>query len=77
MAGNENKELDLPFELNHAEKLSALWIKIKTELEARLATARMKNDNPNLTEAQTAALRGRIQCLKSILGLGDEPEPLG
>lgn len=76
MAGNEHKELDLPFELSTAEKHSALWIKIKTELEARLETARIKNDNETLPERETAALRGRIKCLKSILGLGDEPEPL-
>lgn len=76
MSNNDNKELELPFELNNAERISPLWIKISTELEKKLAGLRIKNDNETLTERETAALRGQIKSLKVILGLGDEPPPL-
>jgi hypothetical protein len=72
---NENRELDMPFELNAAERMSPLWIKLSTEMEKRLNTLRSKNDNPNLSEAQTAAIRGTIRCYKTILGFGDEMPP--
>ncbi len=75
MSNAENKELDLPFVLTEGERISPLWIKISTELEKKLVSLRIKNDNPNLSERDTAALRGQIQSHKSIIGLGDELPP--
>lgn len=76
MSNEENKELDLPFELNLAERISPLWIKISTQLEKRLAELRTKNDNETLSEGETAALRGQIKFCKAVIGLGNEPPPL-
>ena len=76
MRTDENTELDLPFELTYAERISPLWIKISTELEKKLAALRIKNDNETLSERETAALRGQIKSYKSFLGLGNEMPPL-
>lgn len=60
--------------LNAAEAQSPLWVKIKAHLEARLDSARLKNDG-DLDEVETAKLRGRITELKSFLAL-DKPPPI-
>jgi hypothetical protein len=62
------------FALTANDKANPLWARIKAHLQDRLADARVRNDNPSLTmtEAQTAALRGHIACLKQIIALGDE-----
>lgn len=75
MSNQENKELDLPFVMTDGERISPLWIKVSTEIEKRLTTLRVKNDNPNLSERETAALRGSIRCYAAIIGLGTEPPP--
>ncbi len=75
MRDDDNTELGLPFELNQAERLSPLWIKISTELEKKLAALRIKNDNETLSERETAALRGQIRCYVAILRLGDDMLP--
>ena len=66
---------DLPFELTAGEKVSPLWVRLKTHLESELDLARKRNDNPKLTEHETAALRGDIKRLKLILSLGDDRPP--
>lgn len=56
-------------ELN--DRQSPAWVKIKAHLLERLEDHRIKNDG-NLTEAETAKLRGRIAETLYILGLGAE-----
>ena len=64
------------FQLTDGEKSHPLWARLKAHLEDRLAAARVRNDDPAMLADQTAALRGRIGCLKSIIALGDEPLPV-
>jgi hypothetical protein len=59
--------------LTEAEKSSALWKKLKAHLEERLELNRKKNDG-DLTEIQTAKLRGRNSELKHLIDL-DNPSP--
>jgi hypothetical protein len=59
------------FELTEGEKASGVWLRLKGHLTELLAAARLQNDVETLTEQQTAALRGRIKCLKVILDLGE------
>lgn len=54
--------------LSESEKQSPLWKKIKDHLDAKLNTARLKNDG-ELDEIQTARLRGSIAEIKSFLAL--------
>lgn len=54
------------------EAQSALWLKIKTHMEARLVTMRARNDNP-LDPIDTAKLRGRIAEAKEFLLLDQPP----
>jgi hypothetical protein len=60
------------FELSLGERQSPLWLRLKRHLEEQLARARATNDAPNLTEAQTAALRGEIAAIKKLLKLDRE-----
>lgn len=59
------------------------WRLIKEWAEGELQTARIRNDDVALTDAETAANRGEIRCLKKLLSLPrkaatmakfDEPE---
>lgn len=66
------------FELSDGEKMHPLWVKLKAHLESQIQSKRAQNDSAKLTEAETAALRGHIQCLKVILSLGaDRPDTTG
>jgi hypothetical protein len=59
--------------LDPIERQSAVWLKLKKQLEARLAMLRMKNDS-DLSPHRTARLRGRIEEVKALLSLGtDKP----
>lgn len=60
------------FELRDGEKSHPLWKRLRAHLEQRLADHRAKNDDPAMTEIQTAALRGQIKCLKGLIALGDD-----
>ena len=61
--------------LSTNDRHSPLWLKLKRELEARLATLRAQNDGDK-DERSTAMLRGRIAELKILLALGNEPTAL-
>lgn len=61
--------------LSKEERGSALWAGLKKRLEAKLLDLRTRNDSANLTEAETARLRGHIQCIKSLLDLDADPPP--
>lgn len=60
------------FTLTRDDRATGLWTRLRGHLEEKLATARVKNDDETLTEQQTAALRGRINCLKALLALGTD-----
>lgn len=64
---------DAQFSLTEGERISPLWTKLKDRFETMLQTRRAKNDNPKLTEAETAALRGEINLLNAIIKLGNPP----
>lgn len=59
------------FTLITSDKASGLWLRLLAHLQSRLADARARNDKP-LTELETAALRGEIKCLKSLIALGND-----
>lgn len=59
--------------LTDDERTSPVWQSVCAHLERMLAKKRIENDNPNLTEVETATLRGHIQCLTAFLALGRKP----
>lgn len=63
------------FELTPSEKASNLWQRLKAHFDDRLAAARVRNDDPELTTFQTATIRGEIKSLKALLRL-DVDRPL-
>ena len=63
------------FRLLDGERSHPLWHHLKAHWTAQLAELRVRNDNAMLSEAETAALRGRIACLKGILEL-DKDRPI-
>lgn len=67
---------DIPesFELTDGERAHPLWQRLKGHLETQLQSKRAQNDSAKLTEAETAALRGHIACLKATIAL-DQPRP--
>lgn len=50
------------------------WIIIHAHYEKRLADLRRQNDRPELTDLETATLRGRIAEVKKLLSIAD-PKP--
>ena len=60
-----------PFILSEGEKHHPLWVKLVEHFQEKIDIAHGKIEG-DLTEQQTARLRGHIQCLKSIISLGDE-----
>jgi hypothetical protein len=64
-----NDKID--FTLTPGDKVSPTWQKLRAHLEDKLKDARGKNDDTKLDAIQTAAIRGQIQTLKSIIALGD------
>lgn len=57
--------------LTKIERQGTVWLKLKAHLNKRLEAARIKNDG-DLTDKQTARLRGRIDELKNLLDLGED-----
>ena len=66
----------IDFYLTDEERTSATWQSVQAHLERMLAKKRIENDNPKLTDVETATLRGHIDCLKAMLALGRTPPPL-
>lgn len=66
-------KLVIDFHLTDDERSSAVWQSLRGRLEEMLAKKRVENDNPDLTDVETATLRGHLACLKAILALGKEP----
>lgn len=62
------------FRLTESDKASALWLRLREHFEQRLTGARLRNDDPTLDPAATAALRGEIKVLKLLTRLdADRP----
>lgn len=59
--------------LTKEERNSTAWLSVRGHLERMLAKKRIENDNSELTDVETATLRGHIGCLKAMLALGKEP----
>lgn len=57
------------FQLAESEKQSALWGRFSQHLEERLAYLRSENDR-EVSETKTAALRGQIAEIKRLIELG-------
>tara|TARA_R110000868_G_scaffold319759_1_gene580696 strand:+ start:1407 stop:1622 length:216 start_codon:yes stop_codon:yes gene_type:complete len=66
---------DEAFALTDGEKRHPLWVRLSAHFEERLALLRRRNDAVQ-PEAQTAALRGEITCLKGIIALGKDSPPI-
>lgn len=65
------------FVLSDGEKMHPLWRRLKAHLETQLQSLRVRNDR-ELTEMQTATLRGHIKALREIIALGDDrPDTTG
>lgn len=69
-----NDQVNVPnkFFLTDGEKISTVWAKLEDHLKDRLEKARLKNDNPKLSELDTAMIRGEIHELKYLISLGAE-----
>ena len=61
--------------LTKDERASLVWKSLRARFEKKLQDLRKHNDSANLTEAETARLRGHIQCLKALLALDADPPP--
>lgn len=58
--------------LEQHEIHSSTWVKLKEYLTERIDAQRKKNDSTDLTDLETAALRGGLRELKLLLAL-DQP----
>lgn len=67
------RDPNLDIVLTDEERGSPAWRSLKAKFEARLEKMRRDNDNPNLTDVETATLRGHIACLKAVLALDKPP----
>lgn len=59
--------------LTREERASPIWASVRNHLQRMLEEKRTANDNPKLTDVETATLRGHIQMLKAFIALGNEP----
>lgn len=55
------------------DKYSPTWVYVSGWAAAELANLRQRNDGMSLGEVETAAIRGKIKILKTILALPDSP----
>lgn len=59
--------------LTDEERMSGTWQSVERHLKRMLDGKRIENDNPNLTDVQSATLRGHIAMLKAFIALGRKP----
>lgn len=62
------------FRLAPHERASPLWKNLERHMQEQLAELRLWND-ASVSPERTEKLRGRIEQLKELLKLGDEPPP--
>ena len=70
---NAPPKLIVEFFLTDDERSSPVWESMRGHLERMLAKKRIENDNPKLTDVETATLRGHLACLKALHALGTKP----
>ena len=58
--------------LTEHEKKSPVWEKLKSHIEARMTTHRSRLEG-DLSELETAKLRGKLAECREILKIGDDP----
>ena len=63
------------FHLSKEARTSPVWAEVLTHLNRMLDGKRTDLENPELTDVETATLRGHIQMLKAFIVLGNEPPP--
>lgn len=64
-----------PFKLEVSDRQSVTWARLSSYCDDRLATLRAQND-ADMSEVETAKLRGRIAEVKAMLALAkDNPIP--
>lgn len=61
--------------LTNIERSSTAWLKLRDEINNRIGLLRVKNDG-DLTEVETARLRGRIAALKDLVAWGEPDQPI-
>ena len=71
--GMVNEPYPEDFKLSQHESDSAIWKKVRGFLQDSLEKYRIINDEPR-SELETAAIRGKIECIKEILAIGRRPE---
>lgn len=59
--------------LTDDERKSGVWQSVCAHLDRMIEKKRAENDNPKLTDVETATLRGHLACLKAFRALGNEP----
>ena len=62
------------FKLAPHERTSPLWLSLERHMLQTLTDLRALNDT-SLPPERTEKLRGRIEQLKALLALADEPKP--
>lgn len=62
------------FRLAPHERTSPLWLNLERHMQQTLAELRALNDT-SLPPERTEKIRGRIEQLKALLALADEPKP--
>lgn len=60
------------FALTNDEKAGHLWLRLKAHMIDCLNVARDRNERVDLTENETAALRGEMKILRQFIRLGDD-----
>ena len=58
-------------QINAADRMNPLWPKVMDLLTQRLGELRVQNDR-DMTEAQTANLRGRIAEIKALMAQNND-----
>ena len=62
------------FKLEPQERTNPLWVRLERHMQQTLAELRALNDT-SLPPERTEKIRGRIEQLKALLALADEPKP--
>jgi hypothetical protein len=65
-----NTPVEERFKLEEHEIASPVWQKLKKHYETRIDTLRKVNDRSDLSETDTAKLRGQIAEIKAMLSAG-------
>jgi hypothetical protein len=67
-----------PINIGHAEttgeldQYSGTWAFVRDWAKEQIQRLREKNDSPNMNDAQTAVIRGKIKAYKELLDLPKE-----